>query len=467
MSAIKQPMGEAAFELDSYSRLKSAFPSAAPDAAAGSQPGAPGVNARQSLLEGLNAAIRQSIATGTPAALLLIDINNFSGINAAWGAAAGDEVLAATAQRVVRFAGERFGRTSSGSAVMAGQLDGDHFAIIVQEVLDFPALKVTASELVRELAQPLTLSGQPVVVGARSVMVQIPAHGRSVTSVLGRGFKLLNTVARSQPYAVVVSEPDGKLSELMAMLESDLATALLSDQLSIALQPKFEIEFGQVRGAEALARWRHPRRGWLPPSLFIETAEKSGIIFDLGLRVLREACVASNKLEAFAKGLSIAVNVSPHQLAHPDFLPSFLGVIDREGVAPQTLEIELTETAAMMGGERITQSLQTLRRCGIAVAIDDFGTGFSNLATLAMFPADTMKIDRSLVAFDEEDERAASLLGIAVQLAQAFNIKTVAEGVETEAQLERVRRLGCDYVQGFLTGKPVSADDFAEMYLRP
>ena len=132
--------------------------------------------------------------------------------------------------------------------------------------------------------------------------MQIPAHGRSVTSVLGRGFKLLNTVARSQPYARRrLASPTEALSESLAMLESDLATALFTDQLSIALQPKFEIDSGQVRGAEALARWHHPRRGCCRRSSFIETAEKSGIIFDLGLRVLREACMASNKLDAIGR----------------------------------------------------------------------------------------------------------------------------------------------------------------------
>jgi EAL domain-containing protein (putative c-di-GMP-specific phosphodiesterase class I) len=189
------------------------------------------------------------------------------------------------------------------------------------------------------------------------------------------------------------------------------------------------------------------------------------LIFDLGLRVLRDACVASTRLDAAGRGLSIAWNVSPPELAQPDFLAKVLEIVDRESVDPKALEIEITETAAMMGGECITQSLRALRRCGIGVAIDDFGTGFSNLASLSVLPADVLKIDRSLVAYEAGDGKAEKLLSIAIQLAHTFDLKTVAEGVETEAQLVRVRRLGCDYVQGFLTGKPVSTADFSRCYL--
>ncbi len=419
---------------------------------------------RQAFVDSLESAIRRSIATAMPAALVLIDLNNFSEVNGAWGPAVGDELLSATAQSVVSFASDRLD-LGSRDAAFAGRLDGDHFGIVIPDVKSIEATRAAVADLIQDLARPLALSGHNVRVSARSVVIPIPAQGRSVTSVLGRGFRLLNSRARGRPDGVLVLGADPVPTAFFPALERDLAAALASDQLSIALQPKLEIASGLVRGAEALIRWNHPRYGPIAPPEFISTAEKSGLIFSLGLRVLREACVASNRLDAAGRGLSIALNVSPHQLAQPDFLAKVLEVVDRESVDPRTLEIEITETAAMMGGECINQSLRALRRCGIGVAIDDFGTGFSNLASLSVLPVDVLKIDRSLVAYNEGDRKSEKLLGIAIQLAHTFDVKTVAEGVETEAQLARVRRLGCDYVQGFLTGRPVSTAEFASCYL--
>jgi EAL domain-containing protein (putative c-di-GMP-specific phosphodiesterase class I) len=327
-------------------------------------------------------------------------------------------------------------------------------------------LQAATVELMRILAQPFALGGRPLVVSARAAVVQVPAHARSTTSVLGRGFRLLNGAARTRSDGIAFAEAESIEGVSAMMLERDLSAALSKDELFIALQPKVAASTGAVRGAEALVRWHHPTHGSLPPPVFIGAAEKSGLIFDLGLRILRDACRASNGMAAEAEGLSVAVNVSPHQLAHPDFLSRFLEVIDREGVAPSSLEIEVTETAAMMGGERVSDSLRSLRRCGISVAIDDFGTGFSNLASLSALPADTLKIDRSLVTGIDQGGKAEALLDIAVRLGRTFGLATVAEGVETARQYRHVTELGCDLVQGYLTGRPVRATEFAERYLR-
>jgi diguanylate cyclase len=420
---------------------------------------------RQSLLVALNAAVREAIASGHPAAAILLDLNNFADINAAWGPAAGDEALEATAARVAAFAAARFGDSAAGAATAAGRLDADHFLIAIPDAPGLEGLKAAASELVRIASGPLALSSRTIAVSARAAIVQVPAHGRTVTAILGRGFRLLNGPARGSVDGVAVSQATASADTSLMALERDLAAALATDQLSVFLQPKVEAATGVVAGAEALARWQHPERGWVPPTLFIEAAERSGLIFDLGLRILRDACLASKALSAGGSSLRIAVNVSAHQLAHPDFLARFLEVVDQEGVKPQMLEIEVTETAAMMGGERVLASLHALRRCGIGIAIDDFGTGFSNLATLGTLPADTVKIDRSLVVGIEQSPRAAALFDIAVKLGDTFGLITVAEGVETPGQFEKVRDSGCDLVQGFFTGRPAPAEDFSERFL--
>ncbi len=415
---------------------------------------------RQATLDALNAAIREATASGHPAAALFIDLNNFLGINAAWGPVAGDEILAGAALRVVTFVSDKI------PGARAGRLDADHFLVVVPQVESFGSLRGSAVDLVGILAQPLMLSGRSITVSARAAIVQIPQHGRSVTSVLGRGFRLLNTIARAKADGVALSETSLEEGPAMVMLERDLTAALATDQLYIALQPKVASVSRHVQGAEALVRWQHPERGALPPPVFIEAAERSGLIFDLGLRILRDVCRASNVLGNEGDALKVAVNVSPHQLGHPDFLGRFLEVIDREGVNPESLEIEVTETAAMMGGERMLESLRALRRCGIGVAIDDFGTGFSNLAALSALPADALKIDRSLVVGSDLGGKAEALLNIAVQLGRTFGLTTVAEGVETNRQMRHVTDLGCDLVQGYFTGRPVRAEDFAARYLR-
>ena len=420
---------------------------------------------RQRLLTALAAAIRDAIATGSPAAAILLDLNSFADINASWGPGAGDEVLQATAARIAQFAAGGFPRGASRQGVTAGRLDADHFLIAIPDAPSMESLKTAAAELVRLLSQPLAVGGQSIAVASRAAIVEIPAYGRTITSILGRGFRLLNGNARGNAGGVAASEtPGGEMS--MIALERDLASALSAGQISIALQPKVETATRAVKGAEALARWQHPDRGWVAPPVFIEAAERSGLIFDLGLNILRQSCQAGMMLSGRGADFTIAVNVSAHQLSHPDFLGRFLEVIDREGVEPKMLEIEVTETAAMMGGERVLSSLQAIRRCGIAVAIDDFGTGFSNLAALGSFPADILKIDRSLVIEIEQNARAAALLDIALQLGRTFGLATVVEGVETAGQFEKVVALGGDLVQGYFTGRPVAAAEFAERYMK-
>ncbi len=421
---------------------------------------------RQSLLTALAAAIRDAIATGSPAAAILLDLNNFADINASWGPGAGDEVLEATAARIAEFLGGGFPRSASKWAITAGRLDADHFMIAVPDAPSTESLKVTAAELVRLLSQPLAVGGQSIAISARAAIVEIPAHARTVTSILGRGFRLLNGVARGNASGVAVSQSAAGVEMSTIALERDLAAALSAGQISIALQAKVETATLAVKGAEALARWQHPDRGWVAPPIFIEAAERSGLIFDLGLNILRHSCRASMMLSERRADLTIAVNVSVHQLSHPDFLGRFLEVIDREGVEPKRLEIEVTETAAMMGGERVLGGLQALRRCGIRVAIDDFGTGFSNLAALGSFPADILKIDRSLVTGIDESVRAAALFDIALQLGRTFGLATIVEGVETAGQFEKVKALGGDLVQGYFTGRPVPVAEFAERYLK-
>jgi diguanylate cyclase (GGDEF)-like protein len=432
--------------------------------AAPTYPAAIELPGREGMIASLSDSIRDAVATGRHAALVLLDINGFAEVNAAWGVFAGDALLKAAGDRLQREVTKRCAELDF-DATLVGRLDGDHFAVLLADIENWSSVREVAADLVRSMAQPYVIQEKTIAIGVRAAIVRIPEHASSVTSALGRGFRLLNNAARAKADGVALSERENIETVRSAALEKDLAQSLKTKEIFIVLQPKVATETGAVAGAEALVRWRHPSKGLLSPATFIGIAEKSGLIFDLGLRVLRDACRAAQFLELERRGLSIAVNVSAAQLARPDFLSQFLEVIDEEGVSPSTIAIEVTETAAMMGGESITDSLRSLRRCGLSVAIDDFGTGFSNLAALSTLQADTLKIDRSLVAHDEDDRKSAGLLGLTVQLAHTFGMETVAEGVETQAQFDRVRDIGCDYVQGYLTGKPVEVADFKDLYL--
>ena len=412
---------------------------------------------RQGLIEAIGRTVRESIAGGEPSAVVFIDVSRFSEINAAWGLQAGDEALRIVGSRLAEFVEAHLARATT------GRLDGDHFLAVLPAVEGDEALRADISKLVRVLSNPIAVSGRPIALSARAAIVHVPSDGRSAGAILARGFRLLNDEARRRPDSVASSADSAAGGASALELEHDLAAAIATDQIFLVLQPKVEIATNRVHGAEALVRWRHPLRGLIATPAFIEMAERSGLIVELGLRILRDACRVA-RLPDIAGSQTIGVNVSAEQLSHPDFLGRFLEVVDREGVAPQRLEIEITETAAMTGGERILRSLEALRRCGIGIAIDDFGTGYSNLAALAALPADGLKIDRSLVVGVERGEASRALLDIAVQLGRRLGLTTVAEGVETEAQLAHVARLGCDLVQGFLTGAAVPVAEYAERY---
>lgn len=233
------------------------------------------VFAREALIVALGAHIRDAVATGQSSALVLFDINNFAEINASWGVSAGDAVLLTAGLRLQDSVADRLEKVGATSS-RVGRLDADHFAIVVSGIRNWGAMRDAVAELVRSLARPYTIEGQSIAVGVRAAIIRIPEHARSVTSALGRGFRLLNNAARLRPDGVALSEQEALQGSSSATLERDLASAIKTDQIFLALQPKVVTETGIVVGAEALARWRHPNRGLLPPSMFIETAEKSG-----------------------------------------------------------------------------------------------------------------------------------------------------------------------------------------------
>ena len=256
---------------------------------------------------------------------------------------------------------------------------------------------------------------------------------------------------------------DRELSELAAerlSLESELHTAIDARQFTVHYQPQVDVRDRRIVGVEALVRWRHPRRGLLRPAEFIALAEETGLIVPLGHQVLRAACAQAHDWQGLCgHPLHMAVNVSARQLREPGLIEDVAGVLRETGLEPGLLEIEITETATLSSPGHADAVLHGLREMGVSVSLDDFGTGYSSLSQLRRLPITRLKIDRSFVAELPGNESSAAIACAVIDLAHAMGLGVVAEGVETEQQLEFLRARGCHEVQGFLFCRPLPADE--------
>ncbi|MNR09714.1 Phytochrome-like protein cph2 [compost metagenome] len=244
-------------------------------------------------------------------------------------------------------------------------------------------------------------------------------------------------------------------------LEQDMLTGLHSGEFYLVYQPQLDLH-GQVIGAEALCRWKHPQKGMISPAVFIDIAEKSGFILQLGHWVLEQACETLQRWRADAQlaPLSLAVNVSAKQFHHPDFLPQTLALMDMRQIDPAKLELELTESIFAQDVEQIAQKMQALKALGVCFSLDDFGTGYSSLNYLKRLPLDQLKIDQSFVRDVIADGFDASIVAAMLSLGESLGLKVLAEGVETEAQLAFLRAKGCRLFQGYFFARPLSEADF-------
>jgi EAL domain-containing protein (putative c-di-GMP-specific phosphodiesterase class I) len=240
-------------------------------------------------------------------------------------------------------------------------------------------------------------------------------------------------------------------------LESALRHAIDARELFLMYQPRVSLQTGVIVQSEALLRWRHPVHGLVSPAEFIPIAEEASLIDTIGAWAMSTACRETGQLQRLARTLpKVAVNVSPQQFVNPRFAAQVEAALERAALAPDQLEIEITENMLFADAGRTVHTLRALRALGIEVAVDDFGTGYSNLAWLASLPLNRLKIDRSFVSKMATDPRSEALVGAIIQMAHALELKVTAEGIETAAQAERLRELGCDEAQGFWFSRPVS-----------
>ena len=388
-------------------------------------------------------------------AVMLLDIERFRSINDTYGAAAGDEVLCAVAERL-RFA-------SSGPEPPA-RIGGDAFGLVLDGHRHAAGI---AQEVERILAHtfgvPIVVEGQQLRLSAKAGIALSPADGGDAATLF-RNAEAACERARAAPEAALFYAPEmnAGLSRLVA-IENRLRHGVVDEQFVVHYQPKVDARTGVIAGAEALLRWNDPENGLTAPHQFVTLLEETGLIVDAGRFVV--ARVADDLARWRARGLvvpRIAVNVSALQLRRDDFLDEMRAAVAAAGEGA-ALDVEITESALMADLAGAIATLNGLRALGVEIAIDDFGTGYSSLSYLARLPASTLKIDRSFVTALDEGNEGRAIVATIIALARTLRFKVVAEGVETEAQADVLRRVGCDQFQGFLFHGVLPGEAFAAL----
>lgn len=409
------------------------------------------------------------------AAIVFIDLDGFKRVNDTLGHAAGDALLAMASQRLLQQGLGRDLRSIDTCLdafgipcerlprdVVFARFAGDEFVAILPGLTDRGALAAVGEKLVRSLAAPFRVQGQDVTVSASVGIAIAPEDTSDPKEILA--FADLAMYSSKQAGKARYQFFDQQARQAMvhaAQVEAELRVALVQGRLRLHFQPKFSLADGSLSGVEALVRWSHPQHGLLLPGEFIDIAERSGLMGALGRQVLAMAVAQCRSWLDRGVALNVAINVSPSQFTDPQFCADVLGALEQARVPPELLYIEITESMAMADFAATSARLARLRAAGVMVALDDFGIGFSNLSQLSRLPLDILKVDRSLVCELGIDPRADAIVSAIIGMAHALQCRVIAEGIETPAQHERVRALGCDCAQGFLLGRPVAADAVA------
>jgi diguanylate cyclase len=407
-----------------------------------------GLPNRRALLASAHRIVAEATAQ-RPAAFLLLDLDGFKEVNDSLGHHAGDELLRQVGPRLA---------PALGPGDLLARLGGDEFAVLMPDA-DLDRAHAGAEALRELLLQPFTVEGVRLHVGVSIGVATAPVPAVDVTELLRCADVAMYTAKTSRAgVTVYVPDPDGGTGDRLRTME-ELRTALEEDQLVVHLQPQVRLADGRVVGAEALVRWEHPTRGLLSPAQLLPAAEQAGLLRPLTDRVLDLALDAAAGWWT-AHAVPVSVNLSAANVTDLDLPWKVEAALERRGLPPQVLTLELVEDTLMTDPERGRTVLGELRRIGVRTSIDDYGTGYSSLAYLRDLPADELKLDRSLTRDVHADPRAAAIVRHTVALAHDLGLDLVAEGVEDVETAGVLAELGCDVVQGFLLARPMPVGDF-------
>jgi diguanylate cyclase (GGDEF)-like protein/PAS domain S-box-containing protein len=407
-------------------------------------------------MDRLERAIALSVRSRSDVAVFLIDLDHFAAVNVAFGHRAGDALLASVAERL---------RRSLRDADSVARLGADQFLALLTHVGGAPGAASVARRIVDCFSEPFVAGPQSIVNTASIGIAMFPGDGDDAEALLQSADAAMLRAKALGCDAFQFSDSSAAESDKMS-LERDLGQAIDRDQLELHYQPQIDFKTGSICGAEALVRWRHPTRGLLPPSEFVQLAEESGLIIPIGAWVLRTACASMRAwLDAGVVVPRMTVNVSGRELRRR-MIDDVAKVLCDTNIDPSTLELELTETVTMRSSETQPQLLDELKAFGIRLAVDDFGVGYSSLAYLQRFPIDTLKIDRLFVRDCLTNRVNRAIVEAIVKMAHGMKLEVVAEGVETREQADFLKRLGCDGAQGFFYSRPLPAADFEKLVAR-
>lgn len=410
---------------------------------------------------------RKAVEDETSGAVLFLDLDRFKRVNDSLGIGEGDRLLEMVARRLREAArGHDLARGSKGEPSMVARLGGDEFTVLVPCTESSADVARYAQQIISAIRRPFDVSGHQVFLGVSIGIAVFPQDGSEPESLLRHADLAMAHAKDTGGNAAHFFEPCMNQTAFERLvLENELRDAVKQDQLVVYYQPKVRMSDGIIEGSEALVRWNHPTSGLLAPGHFIEAAEESGLIGEIGDWVMRNACSQAAEWASQGLSLPVAVNVSAMQFERSGFADSVMEILEQTGLPPELLEIELTESIAMRDPQRVIDQVQPLRDRGVKFAIDDFGTGHSSLSYLTRMPFDVFKIDQSFVRSMSQDPHSRAVVETILALAKALKLKTVAEGVETTEQLTALREEGATLAQGYLFSKPVPAADF-EVYAR-
>ncbi|HBB16838.1 MAG TPA: hypothetical protein DCZ97_07500 [Syntrophus sp. (in: bacteria)] len=397
-------------------------------------------------------------------AIIYIGLDNFQRINDTLGYSIGDLLLKAVADRLTNSLRESdyVARSDEGETVdVVSRAGGDEFIVLAHDLNQAQDAAIASRRLLREISAPHDLSGRDVFMTASIGIAVYPDDGTDVDDLLKNAEKAMRYTKREgkNNYHFYSESMNSFVLELLS-LESDLHKALERDELVLYYQPKVDAATRMVKGVEALIRWKHPDKGLIPPMQFIPLAETSGLIIPIGEFVIRTVCRQIKAWqEAGYKQTNIALNVSGRQFDQQSLIEIVKEALQDAMISPQCLELEITESIIMRNPEKAIRILTELKAMGIQIAIDDFGTGYSSLNYLKRLPLDFLKIDQSFVKGLASDPNDQAIVRATIAMAHSLNLKTIAEGVETEEQLSFLQEHGCDEIQGYLFSRPLPAEE--------
>ena len=413
-----------------------------------------GLPNRSRLLELLADALERARRGDHPVGLLVMDLNRFKEINDTLGHEIGDQLLQQVRNRLLA-------TVRDGDGVV--RLGGDEFAILMPDTGRDQAVAV-AGAITEALSQVFTVEMHTLYAGGSIGIALYPEHGEDNRTLIQHAEVAMYVAKRNNHHSVVYDTELDQHSIRRLALESDLHDAIEAGQLELYYQPKVNLRTGETIGAEALIRWHHPERGFVPPDELVSVAEQTGLIKPLTAWVVERALAQRAEWERSGIEIQVAVNLSVWNLQDPELVDQVRDGLARHRLPPHALGLEITESAMMADPERALGALVELDAMGISLAVDDFGTGFSSLSYLKRLPVDELKIDKSFVMSMNEDENDSAIVRSTIDLAHNLGLKVVAEGVENQQIWTVLEFLGCDTAQGYYMSRPIPPGDFEQWY---